>query len=109
IGRSISRDDDTPTASTVAVLSHGLWQRRFGGNPGILGQKVLVNGAACEIIGVMPPGFAVPTQAADVYMPMQIRGVNLRARNFRTIARLKPEVSLAAAQADMQAIAAQLS
>ena len=110
LGRTIRPEDDAVGAPAVAVLSNGLWQRRLGGRADALGRKVLVNGAACEIIGVMPAGFAVPSQTADVYLPMQFDLAHPgRGRNYRTVARLKPNVSLAAAQADMQDVAAQLA
>jgi len=110
MGRTIQPADDEAGAPAVAMLSNGLWQRRFGGRPEVLGQKVLVHGSPCEIIGVMPAGFAVPSVAADLYTPLQLDlAHNPRGRNYRTVARLKPGVSLAAAQADMEAVAAQLS
>ncbi|HEY2013118.1 MAG TPA: ABC transporter permease [Bryobacteraceae bacterium] len=111
LGRSIRAEDDVKGAPAVAVLSEGLWQRRFGGRPEVLGRKMMVNGASTEIVGVMPTGFALPAQPADIFIPMQIdpalapRG----GRNYRTVARLKPGVTLAAAQADMQSVAAQLA
>ncbi|HLK65455.1 MAG TPA: ABC transporter permease [Bryobacteraceae bacterium] len=109
-GRTIQAADDAVGAPPVAVLSAGLWQRRFGGRTDVLGQKIRVNGVPCEIIGVMPAGFEVPSLAADLYTPMQFDLANPgRGRNYRTVARLKPGVSTSAADADMQAIAAQLA
>jgi putative ABC transport system permease protein len=110
LGRTIQSADDTPGAPAVGILSHGLWQRRFGGRPGVLGQKLLVDGVSCEIIGVMPERFQVPAMRGDLYTPLRIDPArNPRGRNFRTVARLKPNVSLAASQADMQGVAAQLA
>jgi putative ABC transport system permease protein len=110
LGRTFQPSDYAIGAPNVTILSNGLWQRRFGGRLDVLGQKVLVDGAACEIIGVMPPGFAVPSQGVDLYLPL---GFDLahpsRGRNYRTVARLKPNVTLAAAQADMRDVAAQLA
>ncbi len=110
LGRTIRPEDDVVGAPAVAVMSNGLWQRRFGGRTDVIGQKVLVDGAPCEIVGVMPPRFAVPSQTADLYTPMKIDLANPgRGRNYRAVARLKPNVSLSAALSDMQDIAAQLA
>ncbi len=65
IGRAIRAADDVPDAPCVTVLSYGLWQRRFGGKPGALGTKLkLSSGPGCEVIGVMPAGFAASHQSA---------------------------------------------
>jgi putative ABC transport system permease protein len=108
IGRTIRPEDDVPGAPRVVVLSYGLWQRRFGGRADTIGQKVRIGGRT-EVIGVMPPGFEFPGMRADVYEPMQIRADQAArdGRNFSTIARVRTGVSLAMAQTDMQAIAAQ--
>src|SRR5262252_3758225 len=59
LGRTITEDDDRPNGNTrVAVISYGFWQRAFGGNPDVLGQKVRVRGTPFEVIGVLPAGFA---------------------------------------------------
>jgi putative ABC transport system permease protein len=109
IGRSITRRDDVDGTPLTVVLSYGLWQRRFSGDVGALGRKIMVNGVSAEVIGVMPPGFAFPTQHADLFIPMQIEPSSAPkdGRNFQTIARLRPGVTLRAAQGDMDTIAAQ--
>lgn len=109
LGRSITEEDDTFGAPPVAILSYGLWQSRFGGRLDIVGQKIVQGGRQTEIIGVMPPDFAFPTIRADLYGPM---GIDLAkaprdGRNYSVVARLKPGVSLAQAQQEMEAIAAQ--
>lgn len=80
LGRTIRAQDDTAGAPAVVVLSDGLWQRRFGGGADVLGRKILVNGTTSEVIGVMPAGFALPSQIADLYIPMQIDPSPRRAR-----------------------------
>jgi putative ABC transport system permease protein len=109
IGRAISERDDIGGAPVTVVLSYGLWQRRFGGALDALGRKIMVNGSSAEVVGVMPPGFAFPTQAADLFIPMRIDRASAPrdGRNYQTIARLRQGVSLRAAQGDMDTIAAQ--
>ena len=109
IGRAISARDDVGGAPVTVVLSYGLWQRRFGGAVDALGRKIMVNGSPAEVIGVMPPGFTFPTQHADLFIPMQIDAASAPkdGRNFQSIARLRPGVSLHSAQGDMDTIAAQ--
>ncbi|HUI53550.1 MAG TPA: ABC transporter permease [Bryobacteraceae bacterium] len=110
LGRTIRPEDDVRGAPGVVVLDYGLWQRRFGGRKDVLGRKIIIQGGPHEVIGVMPPGFNFPTQAhADLYRPMQINPADAPTdgRNYSTVARLRPGVTLPDAQADMRAIAAQ--
>jgi putative ABC transport system permease protein len=109
MGRSIQPQEDIPGAAPVAVLSFGLWQRRFGGRASAVGEKIAVNGAPCTVVGVTPPDFAFPTVRADLYVPMRIdpSAAPRDGRNFMTIARMHPHTLLHDAQADMKAIAAQ--
>ncbi|HTG88139.1 MAG TPA: ABC transporter permease, partial [Pyrinomonadaceae bacterium] len=102
----------SPTASETetALLSHGLWQRRFGSDPAIVGRQLRIDGRSLTIVGVMPPGFRFPFQS-DLWW-LSDRFFNLQTRAMRidqTIARLKPGVSTEQAQAEMQAIAARLA
>lgn len=109
LGRVISRADDVPDTAWVVVLSYELWQRRFGGRRDIIGEKIAGPGNPFEVIGVMPPVFGVPSfPHVDVYIPMRIRPVEAvqDGRNYKVIARLRHGVSLAAAQSDMERIAA---
>ena len=109
IGRTIAASDDVPGAPPVTVLSYGLWQRRFGGRPDVLGRKVDLGGTPSEIIGVMPEAFDFPTTRADLYTPMRINPAQAprEGRNYQSVARLKPGVTLSQAQHEMEAIAAQ--
>jgi predicted permease len=78
LGRTISQEDDrTPGGHPVVVISHGLWQRRFGGNTGIIGQQVGLNGQSFTIIGVLPEEYksAFPNRADDLYVPMMMQAV----------------------------------
>jgi predicted permease len=69
LGRGLRAEDDVPTAPAVAVLNHGAWMRRFGGNPGVLGTTMNLDGGAVEIVGVMPPGMDFP-RGAEFWMPV---------------------------------------
>ena len=77
LGRSFTPQEDLPNGRRVAVISHGLWQRRYGGSPVVLGQGIQLNGDGFEIVGVMPPGFALPTDYASpertqIWAPLRI-------------------------------------
>ena len=95
----------------VMVLSHRLWQRRFEGDPGVLGKRVRLSGASLTIIGVMPPDFHYPLEETEYWVPLGISRFQLQgsARFFEVLARLKPGVSVSQAQAEMDAIGVQLA
>lgn len=106
LGRTISPEEDRPGSETVVILSHGLWQRRFGSVPGIVGRTISVNDRQHTVVGVMPPGFKFP-EVADLWVPLAL-DTQRWTRNdhgLRAIARLKPGVSLGQAAAEMEAIA----
>jgi predicted permease len=109
LGRSITADDDAPGAPLVALLGYGLWQRRFGGRPDVLHQKILIEGRPTEVIGVMPRDFAFPTIRADLYTPIRIDPATAprEGRNYQAVARLKAGVTVEQAQSEMAAISAQ--
>jgi putative ABC transport system permease protein len=112
-GRVFSPREGTAGGDRVAILSHGLWQTRFGSDPRIVGRSIMLGGVAHEVVGVMPASFAYP-ETAQVWTPlapsgrfaeiMQSRG----AMWLRVIGRLKPGVARGAAQAEMDAIASAL-
>lgn len=105
-GRWFNDAEQTPGQDGVAVLSHGLWQRRFGGDESILGRDIQVNGRPRTVVGIMPPGFAFPARA-DLYVPIapdeQLRN-NRNAFWLPVAGRLKPGVSIEQAQADLTTI-----
>ena len=116
LGRPFSVENETDGRHLVAVLSDGLWRRRFGGDSQIIGRTIPLEGGAYEVIGVMPPDFAYPLGAArptDLWVPYivppdeRVRSSN-RSFYLQTIARLKPGVSIDQAQAQMDQIAASL-
>jgi putative ABC transport system permease protein len=99
-GRYFSQNDDAPGARPVVVLTYGYWQRRFGGDSSVVGQSLTVNGAASDIIGVMPRSFP---QRVDLILPFRLARSQVTAGApyyFPSIARLKPGVTLEQASAD---------
>jgi len=116
VGRAFTAEEDRmPGANSVALLSYGLWQRRFGGDPQVIGKTIEVDKQAFTIVGVLPPDFRGQSGAADVWAPMMAAAKfvpkSLTHPNdhwFQVIARLKDGVSLAQAQADMQRVSARI-
>ena len=110
LGRGFSADEDQPGKEPVAVIGHGLWQRRFGGDPNIINQEITLNGVTRTIIGVMPPGFTYP-KGAEVLAPVTVTpelSASRQGHSFYVVGRLKQNVSLEQAQADLATIAARL-
>lgn len=114
LGRTFRAEEDAvPQRDAVVVLSDGLWKRRFGGDPGIVGRKLPLNGRAYEIVGVMPPRFRGVDDQAELWAPlmMALTAGDLGERGNRgpaVLARLKAGVPLARAQAEMDAISKSL-
>jgi predicted permease len=110
-GRSIAPTDDRENAPHTAVLSYGAWQRVFGGDAGVLGRKVNLDGALIIVIGIMPPGFHFPNQEVELWMPFQFGDNAYSDRNdnyLDGVARLRPGVTIQQAGAEMNVIADQL-
>jgi putative ABC transport system permease protein len=103
IGRRFTPADDVPGASGTVMLSHGYWQRAFGGRRDAIGQTLQVDGEACEIIGVMPEGRFVYDMDPALYLPLRIDRSAIVAGEFRyrSLARLAPGVTVDQAKADM--------
>jgi putative ABC transport system permease protein len=113
LGRTFSDPEDKPGAAPVALISHTLWERRFSSSPGVLGQSVTLDNQSYSIIGVMPPGFEILQQAADVILPFEPWARTLPDdRSWHPgilpIARLKPGVSLEQARSEIALIAKRL-
>src|SRR5215831_2628779 len=112
-GRVFTTDEDKPGAQQVAVLSHSLWQRRFGGDRAIIGQPITLSDKQYSIIGVMPAGFQFPTRV-ELWVPVGQESGNpgwLQRGNhpgLLGIARLKPGMTLDQARANMDSVAVQL-
>ena len=113
LGRAFGEAEDKPGAPNVALISHGLWQRRFSSLPGVVGQGITLNNQSYSIIGVMPPGFDVLQQSADVILPFEPWARTLPDdRSWHPgilpIARLKPGVSVEQARSELEVIAKRL-
>jgi predicted permease len=105
LGRAFRAEEDAPGTDLVAVISHGFWQRRFGGRFDVLGTTLNVNGRPHEVVGVTPEGFAYPP-GAEVWLPIAIDAAEEdRAHGWvAPIGRLRPGVDIADAQADLEQI-----
>jgi putative ABC transport system permease protein len=114
LGRSFASDEDRPDKNQVAILSAGLWQRRFGRDPNILGKKLSLDGGSFSIVGVAGSQFRLPGSQSELWIPYTAdhkdflpanRGVHF----LSTIARLKAGFSLEAAQSEMRIVADRLA
>jgi len=108
LGRDFTRDDDRPKAPRVALLSYGLWQARFGCDPGVAGRTISLDGKPTVVVGVLPANFEMPNlAAADILLPQQLDEAALDRNNprvlLRAFARLKPDIGLPQATAALQA------
>jgi putative ABC transport system permease protein len=111
LGRTFLPEEDKFGNEKVVLLSHGLWRRRFGGDPGILGRKLTLSEEPYTVVGVMPPSFRfkIGMFDHDLWIPIAIHLEKLPPRSFRgleVVARLKPGVSLEQAEAEIDALAA---
>ncbi|HXJ92928.1 MAG TPA: ABC transporter permease [Terriglobia bacterium] len=113
LGRTFTPDEDQPGRAPVVVLSDGLWKRRYGGDPALVGHDITVNREKFNVIGIMPPGFFVTTPFGD-RAEIWFAGLDLATPPDRTwhehlaIGRLRPSVTLQQAQTEMDAIALRL-
>lgn len=105
-GRAFAVSEDAPGGPPAAVLSHALWQRRFGGDASVIGGKAVLNGAAHIVVGILPPDFAFPYSAAEVWLPQPGRPpmydaeqIARGAAYLNLTARLAPGATLAQARA----------
>jgi putative ABC transport system permease protein len=112
-GRVLNPGDSRPGAAHVAVIGYQFWQQRFGGDRRAIGRGIRIDGDNCQIVGIAPPGFRFPPNAAaDVILPSAIplAAPASRQSDWRfAVARLKPGVSLEAAAANLTAISTQLA
>jgi putative ABC transport system permease protein len=109
-GRAFFSEEEQPGRNQVVVIGHGLWQRAFGANPNLIGQTLTLNSQRFTVIGVMPAGFQFPREA-ELWTPLAWDDKERQTRSihdYQVIARLKPNVSLAKAQAEMSAISSRL-
>ena len=111
LGRTFLLENEKPGSDQVAVLSYGLWQRRFGGDQSIVNTTIVLDGRTCLVTGVMPKDFNFP-QSAELWVPINFEiaeGMKQRGAHFmRPIGKLKQGVTLEQAQADIDVIARRL-
>jgi putative ABC transport system permease protein len=114
VGRAFRPDENEGGRDQVMLLSHGLWQRRYGGDPGIVGHTITANGKPYTVVGVMPATFEVSRQQFQLWVPFAFRNnaqgmVNRGTRFLQAIGRLRPGTSPEQAQAELDAIARRLA
>ncbi len=103
LGRGLTEKDNEDGSPDVALLSHGYWQRRFGGDPKVVGRRIRADGAAREIVGVLPAGLWFMDMRHDLVLPLRFKRaeVSLAGYNFQAIARLRSGVTIEQASADV--------
>jgi predicted permease len=112
LGRVFTADDDRPGAHNVAVLSHGLWQSRYGSDPQIVNRDIQLNGEKYTVVGVMPGGFQFFESDVRLWVPIAFTSEQLANRGghyLKVVARMKPGVTLDQAQADLAAVMARVA
>src|SRR5262247_2062820 len=109
-GRHFLEEEDKPGAAQVAIIGYGLWQRRFGGDPGIIGRAVRIDGGSVTVVGVMPAGFGFPIKA-EIWKPMaEVFNEKDRGHHFAYgIGRLRSGVTIEAARAEIETTAAAIA
>jgi predicted permease len=111
VGRGFDATEDMPGAARVAVISHRLLARRFGGDPALVGTAIVLGGESYQVVGIMPPGFIdVMSPATDIWAPLQAQRrapPNSRewGHHYRIVGRLRPGLDLDAARRDLTTIA----
>ena len=107
-GRTLNPDDEKPNGVPVVMLGYGLWQRRFGGDPRVIGSTQVINGDAYTVVGVLPRDFVIPNAEIEIVAPLRLESDPrrpYRGTNFlRLMARLKPGFMPAQAQLELGAI-----
>jgi len=111
LGRTFRAGEDAPGSPVTAILSHSLWQSRYGRDPRVVGRTIRVNGQTATIVGVMPPGFAFPF-SEQVWVTLKVDPAHAargKGQSFSVYGRLRDGVAPARAQAEMSAIASTLA
>jgi putative ABC transport system permease protein len=110
VGRAFLAEEDRPGAAPVAIISYGLWQRRFGSNESLVGNQIILNGESTTVVGIMPPGFGFP-EFADVWIPLALDPMEADSNDYSydAVARLIPGKSITEARAEAEWVASRLA
>jgi putative ABC transport system permease protein len=111
LGRTFTEDEDEIGHEQVALLTYGLWVRRFGADPGVVGRTIALNGVPHTVVGVMRADFAYPTREFQIYTPLTFDPqelVNRMNYSYLAVARLKPGATVEQARAEMTVVSSQL-
>ena len=112
LGRGFTEDENQPGQDHVVILSHGLWQRRYAGDPNIVGKMIRLETLPYTVVGVMSPEFQYPTRDVQIWTPLTINPADFQTRtgySHLTVARLKPGVTLEQAQTEVNVISTRLA
>jgi putative ABC transport system permease protein len=107
LGRNFSHEEDKPGANKVAIISHGLWQRRYASQPGVVNRDILLDGVKYTVVGVMPEGFQFMANTVGLWVPVALTPQQLGDHdnhNYTVVARLKSGVTPAQADAEIQTL-----
>ena len=119
-GRLFTADEDSSGPAATAILTYGMWSRRFGSDPHMIGRSITINGSPYQVVGVLQRGFVLPqevlpllysTDQADIFVPLSLTAAAANARgheDYNIIGRLNPGVTLESARAEMATITARL-
>jgi putative ABC transport system permease protein len=112
LGRSFTREEDQPDGERVVILSNGLWRRRFGADPSLVGQTISLSGDSYTVVGIMPPGLKFPIiNRAELWKPLS-PALNKSCQRgcvvLRVMARLRPGATLESARSEMSTIASRI-
>jgi putative ABC transport system permease protein len=110
-GRTLQEEDNQPGWGGVVVLSHGLWQRKFGGDPGVVGRTIRIQASAVTVVGIMPDWFQYPSAEVDLWLPLTLDPERTRPRGahfLSVVARLRDGASLESARTELRVVAARL-
>src|SRR5437773_4653179 len=112
LGRGFTEEENQPGRDRVVILSHGLWQRRYAGDPNIVGKTIRLEDVPHTVVGVMGPEFQYPARDVQIWTPLTINPDNFRTRvgfNYLSVARLKPNVGLDQARTEVNLISTRLA
>jgi len=111
LGRTFQSGEDNPSGPNLVILTYGFWQRRFGGDSGVIGRALTINGQSFTVIGVLPANFQFALKSNDLWLPYQPAQNIMTARSMHgtnLIARLKPGVSVTQAESELNVVASRI-